>query len=117
LTELSIPSIVSSTPKILSFISYILLIYLTSVIHVLFPRFSISRILSVSVFFITSITIFSPWTVFNFPSPVWLYFLVFLHSIFICFINVSIIVYMTMDLWSSSCSYPVLGYLELAIAG
>jgi hypothetical protein len=55
LTAVSISSIISSTPKFLSPVSYILLAF---VIPVLFFRFSISKIPSDCLFFIASISIF-----------------------------------------------------------
>ena len=54
LTDISTSSIVSSMPKILSSVSYILLVMLLSVVPFLFPRFSISMV-AVCVFFIDSI--------------------------------------------------------------
>jgi hypothetical protein len=57
-TDVSISSMVSSTPKIYSSITYILLVILMSVGSVLFPRFSIFRIASVYVFFIPSVSTF-----------------------------------------------------------
>ena len=62
-TDVSISSMVSSTPKIYSSITYILLVILMSVGSVLFPRFSIFRIASVYVFFIPSVSTFRSWTV------------------------------------------------------
>ena len=53
--------IVSSTLEILSSISYILLMMLVCVISVLLSSFLISRIPSICVFFIASISIFRPW--------------------------------------------------------
>ena len=50
--------IISSIPEIPSSVSCILLVMLVSVILVLFSRFSISKILSVCLFFIASIFIF-----------------------------------------------------------
>ena len=58
LTNESISSIVSSAPEILSSISCILLVILVSVVPVHLPRFSISRIPLVCVFFITPISVF-----------------------------------------------------------
>jgi len=54
LTNVSISSVLSSVPEVLYVVSFILLV---SVV-LLFPRFSISRITSICVFFIASISIF-----------------------------------------------------------
>lgn len=62
LTDVSISSIVF-LPEILSSISGILFIMLASVVPVPFPRFSISSIPSVSVFFMVSISSFRSCTV------------------------------------------------------
>ena len=56
-------SIVYSAPEILSSISYILLLMFASVVLVPFPAFSISRIYSVCICFIASISIFMSCTV------------------------------------------------------
>jgi hypothetical protein len=56
-------SMVSSTPEILSSISCVLLLMLVSVVPVVFPRFSVSRSSSVYDFFIASISIFRSCTV------------------------------------------------------
>ena len=58
LTDQSISSMVSSRAEIFSCISYILLGMLASIVPVHLPRFSISRIPSICVFFIASISIF-----------------------------------------------------------
>jgi hypothetical protein len=62
LTDVSISSIISSMPEILSSISCILLLIIP-VIPFLFSRFSISRIVSVCAFFIAFIFVFSSLTV------------------------------------------------------
>ena len=57
LTDVSIFSIVSSTPEILSYITCTLLVMLAFVVPAYPNRFSISRILSVYMFFIAPISI------------------------------------------------------------
>jgi hypothetical protein len=57
LTYVSISSIISSVPRILSFIFCILLAILVSAVPAYLPRFPISRIPSVSVFFTVSVSI------------------------------------------------------------
>ena len=57
-------SIVFSTPEILSFISCILFVILVFVVPVHLPRFSISRIPLVCVFFITPISVFKSWPIY-----------------------------------------------------
>jgi hypothetical protein len=56
-------SIGSSAPEILSFISYILFVLLLSMAPDLFPRFSISRVVSLCDFLIVSTSIFRSWIV------------------------------------------------------
>jgi hypothetical protein len=58
LAGVSISSIISSTPESLSSISCTLLVMFVSVVPVLLPRFSISRIPSGCIFFIASISNF-----------------------------------------------------------
>jgi hypothetical protein len=70
-------SMESSAPEILSSISCILLLMLASIVPDFFPRVSISSVASLSVFFIVSTSLFRSWFC-SIPSPVWLYFPVFL---------------------------------------
>ena len=57
------------------------LVMLTSVIPDLFPRFPISRVVSICVFFIVSTSTFRFWLLYSIPSSVWLCFPVFLPSV------------------------------------
>jgi hypothetical protein len=54
---------VPSAPEILSCIFSILLVMLASIIPGLFPRFSISRVVSLCDFFIVSLSVFRSWMV------------------------------------------------------
>ena len=69
LIVVSMFSLVSSAPEILSSISLILLVLLGSMTPDLFPRFSISRFLSLCDFFIVSTSIFRFWIVLFNPFP------------------------------------------------
>jgi hypothetical protein len=70
----------SSALEILFSISFILLLMLTSVVPDFFPRFSISSVASLWVFFILSTSVFmsSMYFFFSFLSPAWMCFPVFL---------------------------------------
>jgi hypothetical protein len=83
-------SIVSSTSDILSSVSRILLAMLESVVPVLFLRFSISRILSVCIFFIASIFTFRPYIVLfiSFTCLI-LFFYMSLRYLFVSFLMTS----------------------------
>jgi hypothetical protein len=59
----SISSRASFMPEILSSISCILVLMLASVVHDLFPRFSISNVAFICFFFIASTSTFGSWTV------------------------------------------------------
>jgi hypothetical protein len=58
LSVVSMFAMVSSAPEILSSLSYIMLVMLASMAPDLFPRFSVSRIVSLCDFFIVSSSIF-----------------------------------------------------------
>jgi hypothetical protein len=84
LTDVSISSFVSSMPEIFSFFSYIKFVLLASFVPVLFPRFSISRISSVCVSLIASISTFSSYTIL-FLSFTCLIGFPCIFKVFICF--------------------------------
>ena len=75
LTVFSMFSMVSSAPEILSSISYIPLVILASITPDLFPKFCISRVVSLCNFFIVSTSSFKSGWFCSIPSPVWYVFL------------------------------------------
>ena len=106
----------SFMPEILSSIYYILLVMFVSIVPVLFPRFSIFRITSVCVSFIAFIPIFSSWAVLLISSTCLAVFsFISLRALLTSSLNASII-FMRLDLRSSSCAWAVLDYPELSIA-
>ena len=137
LVDISIYSTVSSMPEILSSISYILLVMLASVVSVLFTRFFISRISSVCVFFIASITTFRFYTVlFNSFTCLIVFSFISLRDLFVSSLKTSaclivfycislrylfisslkaFIIFIRLDLRSFSCASVVLGYPGLAV--
>jgi hypothetical protein len=71
-------SMESSVPEILSSISCILLLMLASMDPDFFPRFSVSRVASLWVFFIVSTSLFRYWMVLSNSIACWLCFPVIL---------------------------------------
>jgi hypothetical protein len=90
--------VVSSTPKIFSSVSCILLVMLASVTLVLFPRFFIYRVVSLCNIFIVSISSFRFWMVlFNFFTCLDLFFCIYLFLIFYSFIYFKLRIFLPPD--------------------
>jgi len=83
----------------------------------LFPRFSISRVVSLCVFFNVSIFIFRSWTFFlNSFAYLPVFSSISLSELFISFLN-SCLVFMRWDFRSESCFFGVLGSSRFGVVG